>query len=86
MGGRLPLDIELNLYWDSCVFIRYLTGSITDACFEDICQFVDEARRGLGVRIYTSTVALAEIRPRHLRQGQLGSVNDMIEDFRAQSH
>lgn len=70
----------MNLFWDSCVFIRYLSGSAKDACFDDICQFVDDAK-AKRVKIHYSTLVYAELRPRYLRQGKFGSISEMLEDF-----
>lgn len=54
-----------NLYWDSCVFIRYITRHPTD-CLADIDQYVAEAKLG-DVKIHFSTIVFAEIRPRFLK-------------------
>jgi hypothetical protein len=58
-----------NLFWDSCVFIRYITRKPDidlhhlDAIIEDV-RSKDELRRR---KIFYSTLALTEIRPRHLK-------------------
>ncbi len=80
MGGRINVPASKNLFWDSCVFIRYLVGSSSDAHFDDICQFVDDAKANK-VKIYYSTIAYTEIRPRHLRAGKFGSMSEMLEDL-----
>lgn len=68
-----------NLFWDSCVFIRYLIGDPSNECFKDIEKFVEDAKRGER-NIYFSTVAYAEIRGQHLRPGY-GNVTDFFDDL-----
>lgn len=69
-----------NLFWDSCVFIRYLTGQIGDPYFEEIAHYVDEAKAG-GWTIHFSTIAFAEIRPKHLRKKGFFSISDFLADL-----
>jgi len=68
-----------HLFWDSCVFIRYLIGDASAEKFRDIEKFVEDAKRGER-SIYFSTVAYAEIRKEHLRPGY-GNVTDFFEDL-----
>lgn len=38
--------IGKNLFWDSCVFIRYVTNDVGADHFNDIARFVGEAKAG----------------------------------------
>ena len=69
-----------HLFWDSCVFIRYITGDTEGDCFSDICRFVDEARAGKR-KIYFSTMAFAEIRQEFLMQAEYGSIQEFFADL-----
>ncbi len=42
---------DTNLFWDSCVFIRYLIGDETAPHFEDIARYVEDARAKNGKSI-----------------------------------
>jgi len=68
-----------NLFWDSCVFIRYLTGN-PDHRLTDIGEFIRDAQKGQR-RIWFSTIAFTEIRPSHLKLKGYGSVADFMEDM-----
>lgn len=57
-----------NIFWDSCVFIRYLTENPRDYV-DDIARYITDAKHGRR-QIYYSTIAYTEIRPRHLRPYQ----------------
>ena len=59
-----------NLYWDSCVFIRYLTRTPT-AHLTDIDSFIKDAKNGKR-KIFFSTIALTEIRPRFFKGSEFG--------------
>lgn len=77
-----------NLFWDSCVFIRYLT-EYPSTHVEDIRHFIEDTRARLESdrrKIFYSTIVMAEIRPRHLKSGdiddffrELGSSFEPIE-------
>jgi hypothetical protein len=54
-----------NLYWDSCVFIRFLTRSPTDL-LSDIDQYMREAKAGK-LLIHCSALVFTEIKPRFLK-------------------
>lgn len=69
-----------NLFWDSCVFIRYFVGDDSAAHFEDICRFVDEAKIGKR-KIHFSTVTLAEFKQQHFVDSQFGSIREFLEDM-----
>lgn len=75
----MSASAPIHLFWDSCVFIRYLTENPGDFV-GDISQYLNDAKEGK-VRIYTSTIALAEIRPRHLANKGIGSFQEFIDDF-----
>lgn len=49
--------ISKNLFWDSCVFIRWLTETPNEYV-DDIHQFLKEATRG-ELKIYISTMSFA---------------------------
>lgn len=44
-----------HLFWDSCVFIRYLIGDETARHFDDISRYIDKAKHGKRI-IYFSTL------------------------------
>ena len=68
-----------SLFWDSCVFIRWLTDK-PDDYVKDIEQFIEDAKRGR-LKIYYSTIAFAEIRPRYLKAGHGGSINRLFAEL-----
>ena len=72
--------VSEHLFWDSCVFIRYLTNAIEADCFPDICRFMEESRLGKR-RIYYSTLVMAEIRQEHFKIGEYGTIHEFFEDF-----
>lgn len=72
-------DEPQHLFWDSCVFIRYLTGQPPEG-LSDIEQYLDDAVHGKA-RIYVSTVAFTEIKPQFLRRRDYGDINDFFRDF-----
>lgn len=68
-----------HLFWDSCVFIRYLTGEPAEGV-ADIEQYLSDAVDGK-VTINFSTIAFTEIKPQFLRKKQYGDINDFLADF-----
>lgn len=69
------------LFWDSCVFIRYLIGDESLPCFNDVCRFVDEARSGKR-QIFYSTLIYAEIREDFIIQsGDYRSIREFFADL-----
>jgi hypothetical protein len=70
-----------NLFWDSCVFIRYLTRRPTEL-LADIDQYVSEARDGK-YKIHCSTLVFCEIRPRFLKKRGFGTPTKFFSDFSA---
>lgn len=72
-------DNLTHYFWDSCVFIRYLTGEPNDLV-ADIAQHITDAAAGTTL-IHFSTIAFAEIKPSHLTKRGYGDMNDFLEDF-----
>ncbi|MGH2510246.1 MAG: type II toxin-antitoxin system VapC family toxin, partial [Ktedonobacteraceae bacterium] len=70
-----------NLFWDSCVFIRYLTRQPTDF-LADIDQYVAEAK-GTDRKyiIHCSTLVFVEIRPRFLKKTGFGTAAEFMSDL-----
>lgn len=79
MSGKAILSSE-NVFWDSCVFIRYFIGDTKAAHFDDICRYVEEAKSGKR-KIHFSTVTLAEFRQEHFRESEFGSMREFLEDM-----
>lgn len=69
-----------HMYWDSCVFFRYLTNQPFDYV-DDIHRFVCEARNGEH-KIYSSSLVLTEVRQFALKASQHKSVADFFHDLR----
>ena len=74
--------IGKNLFWDSCIFIRYVTRDVDADHFDDIARFVGEAKAGKR-QIYYSTISLAEFKPDHFVGTEFGSVQDFLDDLGA---
>jgi hypothetical protein len=70
-----------HLFWDSCLFIRYLIGDTSSAHFDDIARFIDEAKIGAR-KTYFSTLTYAE-RQEHFKGGDYGALKDFFEDLGA---
>ncbi len=69
-----------NLFWDSCIFIRFLTRS-DEGNWNVLNRLLREAKKGER-RIFFSTVAFTEIRPRYLKEGGYDSIHQLFADFR----
>lgn len=69
-----------HLFWDSCCFIAFLNDEKDAYDVSSIEQYLDDAREGKA-RIYTSTVALAEVRPSFLRKKSIGSFSEFVDDL-----
>lgn len=78
--GKQPLTEPNNLFWDSCVFIRFLIGDQTAEHYWDIKQHLEDAKNGVTV-IHASTIIMAEIKPSHLTSSGYGSFRSFQEDF-----
>lgn len=66
-----------NLFWDSCVVIRYLTGNPPDNV-ADIDLFLSEAKARKR-RIFISSMMVAEVKPHQLRLKNYGNFQDLVE-------
>jgi predicted nucleic acid-binding protein len=69
-----------NLFWDSCCFIAFLNEEKELYDVASLEQYLDDAREGKVV-IYTSTIALAEVRPSFLKKKSIGSFAEFVADF-----
>jgi hypothetical protein len=67
------------MFWDSCVFIRYITADSDGDGYADICRFVEDAKRGER-KIYFSTITFAEIRQEHFKPS-FGSIQEFFDDL-----
>lgn len=71
-----------NLYWDTCNFIRYLSGTGRLSYYDDLVQFVEESQqKNPHWRIYYSTVMLAEFSPNHLADTGFKSIDEFMADL-----
>jgi predicted nucleic acid-binding protein len=68
-----------KMFWDSCVFIRYLTQSPVDFLW-DIGEFINDTKKR-GRTIYYSTLVYAEIKPSHLVRRGFSGIQDLIRDL-----
>jgi predicted nucleic acid-binding protein len=68
-----------NLYWDTCVFARYLTRH-PSAMLGDIDQYIVDARDNKYI-IYCSTLVFLELRPRFLRGSRFPTAIEFIADL-----
>ena len=69
-----------HLFWDSCCFIAYLNDEKDLYDVQSLEQYLDDAKNGK-VRLYTSTIALAEVRPSFLKKKSIGTFADFVEDL-----
>jgi hypothetical protein len=70
----------LHLFWDTCIFIRYLTNDVDAPHFNDIAKFVADAKAG-NRQIYYSTISLAEFRQEYFDGSKFGSIQDFFADM-----
>ena len=68
----------LNLFWDSGVFTAYLCDQKDIYDVHSIDAYLREAKAG-DVRIFTSTIASAEVLPRQLVK--VGTFEEFLRDF-----
>lgn len=68
-----------NYFWDSCCFIAFLNDEKHAYDVASIEQYLDEASAGKSM-IFTSTIALAEVRPSFMKAGH-GSFSEFMENF-----
>jgi len=71
-----------NLFWDSCIFIRYLSGDASQDHYADICRFIEDAQAKKRT-IYYSTITLAEIRQEAFKGSPYGTTQEFFEDLGA---
>jgi len=75
-----------HLYWDSCIFIRFLTGTPSEYV-NDIADFILESRpgnpRNQKRTIYFSTLTFTEILQEHFVGQGFGSIRDFFDDLGA---
>jgi len=72
-----------HLFWDSCVFIRYLTKG---EGWLDIAELISDTKakfQGERRHVYYSTLTYAEIRPRHFVGSAHGSLDDLLAELGA---
>lgn len=69
-----------NLFWDSCVFIRYITNDVDAPHFADIARFVEDAKASKR-KIFYSTISLAEFRQEYFDNSKFGSIQDFFDDM-----
>jgi predicted nucleic acid-binding protein len=67
-----------ELFWDSGVFTAYLCDEQEKYDIASIQKYLEEAKSGQ-VKIYTSTIASAEILPRRMKKA--GDFEAFLEDF-----
>ena len=72
-------DLPRDLFWDSCVVTRFLTGE-PDTGLGAVRTLIDEAVAGKR-RIWISTILYAEVRPSQLAKSGFGSIADLIKDL-----
>lgn len=71
-----------HLFWDSCIFIRYVVGDANAPFFEDIARFVEDVRQGKR-KVYFSTLTYAEMRQENFKGGDYGTVKEFFNDLGA---
>lgn len=69
-----------HLFWDTCVFIRYITNDKDAPHFGDIARFVEEVKAKKRT-VYYSTLTIAEMDPKHFIAGPYGTVDDFFDDL-----
>ena len=68
-----------HMFWDSCVFFRYLTSSPTEFV-DDIARFITDAKAGKR-KIYFSTIAYVEISQEALTTGGYDTIRQFFDDW-----
>ena len=69
-----------NVFWDSCVFIRFLIGDTNAEHYWDIKQHIEDAKKGITI-IHASTIVMAEVKPSHLTKSGYGDFNEFHRDL-----
>ncbi len=68
-----------NIFWDSCVFFRFLTENPKELV-DDIARYITDARDGRR-KIYFSTIAYAEISQKALSKKRYKSIEDFFNSW-----
>jgi hypothetical protein len=69
-----------HLFWDSCVFYAFLGNAHASHDTNSIAQYLQEAKAGK-VRIYASSLVLAEVIPSAITKPDIGSFEDFLADL-----
>lgn len=69
-----------NLFWDSCIFIRYVCGDESADHFQDIARYIDDVKSGKR-KVYFSTITYAEMRQDFFKGSPFGSIKDFFSDM-----
>lgn len=73
-----------HLFWDSCCFIRYLSGvpsaHVGESYVGDLDDYIQDAKKR-DRAIYYSTMIFAEIRPRYLIK-KFGNIRQFMNDLK----
>lgn len=67
-------------FWDSCVFAAFLYDEKTSYDLPSIEKYLSEAKEGKA-KIVTSSMVFAEVAQSKIKNGKLGSINDLINDM-----
>ncbi len=67
-----------HVFWDSCVFTAFLCDEKDKYDVSSIGKYLEEAKAG-DLKIYTSTIASAEVLPGQLVK--VGTFEDFLQDF-----
>lgn len=71
-----------HYFWDSCVFIAFLNDDSHAYDTASLAKFIEETKEKNGCKIYSSTIALAEVTPNRLKASAHGTFQDFLKDFR----
>ena len=70
-----------HFFWDSCVFYAYLKNESSAYDVPSIGRYIEEAKAG-EIKLYTSTLVLAEVVPSAIVKPGIGSLQHFINDLR----
>ncbi|MDH6268409.1 putative nucleic acid-binding protein [Rhizobium sp. SG_E_25_P2] len=71
-----------SYFWDSCVFIAFLNNDRSSYDVESLEAFLKDSEASGGPRIFTSSIALAEVSPGKLKNSAHSSFSSFLNDFR----
>lgn len=71
-----------NFFWDSCVFIRYLSAPDGTPLLEEIGCFIEDAK-AKRCTIHYSSIVFTEVRPRYLKDTSYGTIREFFDDLGA---